>query len=483
MEFQLNWSGRFPSGHDGSPGGVRRLAREMIHEHHVAPGDVPRLIAGILWWENDKRPTDAVILEAVRGEAARAREIDDFVNGRAAPSKQVKGAAVGPRQFGFIDSATFAGGDYRPNWLIKNVLVRGQPGVIAGPSKALKTNLSIDLAVSLAAGLPFLGKFDIPNRMGKRGVTGDDGQVVMVESEVAGEPAKVRVAVVSGESGAHTLQETAHRVCKAKGVSLASLNKHLNWCFTLPTFSDFAGMQAFGAELAKLEADVCIIDPVYLALGDIDARNLFEAGAAFRVVSEVLLGAGCTPLLVHHAGKKLEQGQPMELTHLAYTGLEQFARQFILLNRRSEYRDDGTHDLWCRIGGSTGQGGLWSLHIEEGTINENFSGRQWDVTVQTVNEAKEDRVTQREQTRAEVARGKMRADGTRLIELIDGSRESGQEAVTKNRLRELTGFSTARVAAALASLVDEGIIQEVEFVREGGQGAGVKRRGFSRVPK
>jgi hypothetical protein len=72
----------------------------------------------------------------------------------------------------------FASGDYHPRWLIEGVLVKEQPCAIAGPSKALKTSLAVDMAISMASGTPFLGEYPVPKR--------------------------VRTAVVSGESGPHT---------------------------------------------------------------------------------------------------------------------------------------------------------------------------------------------------------------------------------------------------------------------------------------
>ena len=56
------------------------------------------------------------------------------------------------------------------------MLVRGRLGVIAGPKKTLKTDISIDLALSLSHAGLFLGRFNVAD------------------------PA--RVGVMSGESGA-----------------------------------------------------------------------------------------------------------------------------------------------------------------------------------------------------------------------------------------------------------------------------------------
>ena len=95
---------------------------------------------------------------------------------------------------GFIDSATFAAANYSREWLVSGLLVANQPAIVGGPIKTLKTSFMLDMAISLVKGTPFLGHFPVPERR--------------------------RVAVLSRESGADTLQETARRICTAKGCEL-----------------------------------------------------------------------------------------------------------------------------------------------------------------------------------------------------------------------------------------------------------------------
>ena len=59
----------------------------------------------------------------------------------------------------------------------------------------MKTTFAVDLAVSLGSGHPFLGCLDLYR--------------------------KLRVALVSGESGKATLQEIGRRICASKSIDLA----------------------------------------------------------------------------------------------------------------------------------------------------------------------------------------------------------------------------------------------------------------------
>src|SRR5262249_4006653 len=133
------------------------------------------------------------------------------------------------------------------------VLVAGQPGVIGGPKKTLKTPFAVDLAISIGTGTRFLGRFPVPP--------------------------KKRVAYLSGESGPATLQETAKRICKARKANLAKCD--VLWSFDLPQLSSRAALGRLGAAIAENEVEVVFIDPLYLCLlgsGGVSATNLFETG-------------------------------------------------------------------------------------------------------------------------------------------------------------------------------------------------------------
>ncbi|MCZ2341462.1 MAG: AAA family ATPase [Bacteroidales bacterium] len=367
---------------------------------------------------------------------------------------------IGPKpagdDFEFVDSDAFDAGDFTPEWLIPGVLVKGQPGVIAGPSKGMKTSVAVDMAVSLAAGAPFLGQFPILK--------------------------PVRVAVVSGESGMHTLQETGRRIALSKETTLRGIGGRLKWCFRLPTVTDIGVMTRFADKIASSGVEAAVIDPLYLCLGGrVDPRSMFEMGPALQAFSETLLRTGCTPILCHHANGRLQTGEPMELQHLAYSGLEQFARQFLLLNRRQAYTSDGTHELWIRAGGSIGHGGLWAVHIDEGLTGDTFGGRRWNVSVMTTDEVKADRAAEQEQTRREKVRLSMRQKETDLLNLIDREAEHGSQPPTKARIRAALGWSASATSDVVGLLIEAGYIEECEYKKTGGSGSAQKVTGYRRA--
>jgi hypothetical protein len=78
-------------------------------------------------------------------------------------------------------------------YLVEGILAAGQLAVIGGPEKGMKTNVTVDLALSLAAGVDFLGHFPVPR------------------------PAKV--LLVTGETCEKPLENLCRRILAARGLS------------------------------------------------------------------------------------------------------------------------------------------------------------------------------------------------------------------------------------------------------------------------
>lgn len=85
-------------------------------------------------------------------------------------SSELRGGPVKKDPDAWMTDVEFDEGDFRPTWLVKGALVLGEPGVIAGPMKTMKTSIAVDLALALTSGSPFLNRYEIPLGLGPFGL-------------------------------------------------------------------------------------------------------------------------------------------------------------------------------------------------------------------------------------------------------------------------------------------------------------------------
>jgi hypothetical protein len=323
-------------------------------------------------------------------------------------------------------------------WLVEGVLVEGEPAISGGPKKKLKTGLALDLAVSLASGTHFLGKFPVP------------------------EP--VRVAVFNGESGRATVEETIKRVVKSKG--LGAIPSNLFPFYGLPQLTSDHHLNAFQFTLERYQIRVAIIDPVYLCLstaGVINPANIFEMGQLLAKVTSTCRKAGATPLLVHHTVKDIKVGHLVQLEDLSFSGFAEFARQWFLVNDRKPWDPDkGFSRLVINYGGSAGHSGVMAVDVDEGKMSSDFTGRTWNLTVSSVAEARvrdaerrEERAIRKEESSRNLRWGKVAAALARL-----GVQVEGREGYS--RVKEAAGMSGTTFKGAVKEMEEEGILALVD---------------------
>jgi len=250
-------------------------------------------------------------------------------------------------------------------WLVTDILAAGMPCMIGGPFKAFKTSVLVDLAVSLTNGVPFLGKFAVPN--------------------------PVPVLFVSAESGRPTVRQTLRRILKAKG---EEASESLTFSFKCPKLTRPESLEAIEAELDRTGAQVLILDPFYLMLeGGTKAENLFSMGTALVGVADLCTERGVTLILAHHFNRPgVRQLDPPSLVDLTMTGVAEYARQWILLGWRSAYDAPARQGyLWLATGVAGWTGDLWELDINEGAPDCLPEDRVWTVTIRRPGDGSSDR--------------------------------------------------------------------------------------------
>jgi hypothetical protein len=356
--------------------------------------------------------------------------------------------AVAPPDARVYTPAEFAAAEFPLDWLVEGLLVRGQPCIAAGPSKAMKTSLITDLAVSIGLGTGrLLGHFTLtaPPR---------------------------RVGFVSGESGAATLKDLFERVCAQKGRDLADANVYP--CFRVPKVT--TELPVLTAMIRRHGWEVLFLDPLYLSLlaghKDPDAAiKLHVVGPLLADLCGACLRLGCTPILVHHTTKHLagrkgaECFEPLELTDVHGAGTAEFARQWLLVNRREAYDEAAEAErLWLRAGGSAGHSGLWGVDVAQGRFDPATCRRQhWRVSVLSADRA-------RGQAAERGLAARAAADGPRqeelerqLLDVLDrGPRTRTGLAIAAGVSRDNRVF-----AAAFERLLRRNAIRETNMPRNG----------------
>ncbi len=303
-------------------------------------------------------------------------------------SKAIRAEGYGTRRH--LKSYTIpevCGGSFPVVYLVDGVLVQGEPCIMAGSAKTLKTSLAADLALSLATGERFLGYIDaVPTR----------------------------VALMSGESGMSTLQETIRRILQSKGLEPDDA-QGMHVCPETIRMNKPEDVDAVARWLGHTGAKVLILDPTYLMMPGADAANLMIQGALMDDIKGLCQESGTTLILVHHIKKGVKsEFAPPQLGNIAWAGFQEFARQWILLGRREKFEPGtGEHKLWLSVGGSAGHSNLWSLDINEGVYPE---PRYWDVYL-NINERKAAPPTEdaRAKVLAALAAGPDTVEGLRRI--------------------------------------------------------------------
>ncbi|QDT44282.1 Replicative DNA helicase [Gimesia alba] len=358
----------------------------------------------------------------------------------------------GKKRFEFLTSTELIKSNFKHEYLINGVLLKGQPCIIAGPKKCLKTNILIALAVSLATGQPFLGKFYVE----KNG----------------------NVGVMSGESGPATIQETFLRISKSMGCPPDQI-EGIHFCFELPAIENEPDLLHIRRTIEYKNLDVLIIDPAYLclSLGD-GASNLFSVGEKLKLLSRLGQETGCTIILVHHTRKsngRNEFSEP-QLEEIAFAGFQEWARQWILLNRREEYRPDnaGIHKLHFVAGGSAGHSQGWALDINEGSI-DNEGGRVWETRLFASQQARAEKRASKEQDKHRAKKEQLESDINKVFIALE---KLGKPSPAST-IRDKAKLSTQRTNTALLELEESKSIEST--FKKAGNGRSCEHYSLSTV--
>jgi replicative DNA helicase len=325
-----------------------------------------------------------------------------------------------------------------PEYLVENILVRDATVVLGGPLKSLKTQIMLDLMVSLACGVPFLQKWPVPQEF--------------------------NVAVISGEDSDWSLKHRVRSIALAKGIDPRTTGMLLGARGQVPNLASPEALGRISGLIESTGIDVIGIDPLYLALGpsqdaSVNPNDMFAMGNFLSEFASMIQSAGATAVVTHHFVKPRSRGASRvpELTDLAHAGIGQFARQWILVNRRVAYNPtQSLHKLHLVLGGY----GHSSYHaVDIDTASRPDGLQEWDVRFE-VDETRDASAPPNSPGKRRRSRGD-RSDAAQA-ELLAALASLGGRA-TARKLRDATHWSASKVDLMTTELVNIGKLRRVEI--------------------
>jgi len=223
-------------------------------------------------------------------------------------------------------------------WLVQDVLSADQPTIFGAKQKSLKTTLLTDLAVSLASGWQWLGKYDIP--------------------------CQKRVLFITGEASTRAAMRKVKHAATMRNVTVDHLTGWLRIeAMDFPNLPNPQHCHAISRTIQQHGSEVVVLDPLYMGLQGLNTSNLTEVGPAMRQFMHCCQPA--STIIAHHVKKSASYDDAPNLEDLSQAGIAEFAGNYWLMGRMGEYQGDGRHTLAIRYGGRDEQFGLLRLQFDE----------------------------------------------------------------------------------------------------------------------
>lgn len=181
-----------------------------------------------------------------------------------------------------------------PKWIVKDIFTEGTCGFIAGQPKAYKSYCSLDLALSVATGTPFLDHFEVVNPGPVLWIQEEDPPALVKQRLDKIYPSKMLDKVISEEG---QLFWTPAKEIKEN----PPVDAYIGQSFTI---SD-GGWQSWLDEVLDHGGyRLCVLDPLMMIAGDVEenrAQQMTEK--IFKPLKQLSRKYNVAMILVHHMRK------------------------------------------------------------------------------------------------------------------------------------------------------------------------------------
>jgi hypothetical protein len=240
-------------------------------------------------------------------------------------------------------------------WLVKGLLPEATYGPVAGERKSLKSWTSLGIAVAVAAGVPVLGRFEVPHAR--------------------------PVVYYCGEGGERMFRRRLRRVAEAYGVAVETLP--LVAYFDVAPLDSDAFQASLSADLAELSPGLVIVDPLYAFHGtETRSSDLYQRGSLLSAASAPVVAAGATLLINDHFNKT---GSGGDLGRIAQAGMGEWADTWLLLSHRVDPDvAGGDFRLRLDVGSRQWGGRTFDLDLSIGEFDEETGEHVGDLSYMVV---------------------------------------------------------------------------------------------------
>ena len=334
---------------------------------------------------------------------------------------------------------------------IKGFLAEDQAAILLGPLKALKSSVGIDIGLSFASLAPALGHFPVVG--GKRRVT---------------------VFASASEAGGGILRATIRRLCREKGITEADIQNWFDVSYEVPQIQNAGDVEKCIESVRVNGTEVAIFDNLVNMHSGKGAENAFTMVNDIKLLTDEIIKLKALPIVEQHT-KTIREYRFLDLNDILYAGCGEHFRQWIMLSRRSAYKDNGFHPMYLRVGASNGLASRYLLDVYEGHPDMPADEKTWKVDIKRVE------LSDRVDDSATTAEDKAEAESKWIAHYVEAVRKEVKDkaeglsnAELKRRIAPTKPHSTwKKVVAALANL-DDFVAVEVENEGNGHQDKGFK---------
>lgn len=230
-------------------------------------------------------------------------------------------------------------------WLVESVWPAGAYGVYGGAKKTLKSYMLMALAIAVASGHPFLGRFAVP------------------------EPRPVVMYLAEG--GRPNAQRRLQSIASWMNVDLGSLP--LTAAFDAAPIGSEELTAAVNRDVADLGPGLVVLDALYhFHSAGVEAQNLYERGPMLAELQRLVVGSDRALIVADHFSKAATQAKDLDLNAISQSGVAEWSHSWGLARHRETPRlSEGQFRLQVQFAGRDGYGQDYDIDWSMGQLGAN----------------------------------------------------------------------------------------------------------------